>query len=131
LRERCVPESAQVRTIAIVDGYEALVRARRRKQRGWDADTQGVYNRHRCRVEGVHGEAKTQHGLRRAIRRGLANAAIQVYLTAAVINPKRLVVVLSPDYFPYYEIVRNVLGFVSKFFDDCRWKMRTVLSSTT
>ena len=38
----------------------------------------------------MHGEAKTQHGLRRAVRRGLANVAIQAYLTAAVINLKRL-----------------------------------------
>ena len=35
-------------------------------------------------------EAKTQHGLRRAVRRGLSNVAIQAYLTAAVINLKRL-----------------------------------------
>ncbi len=42
------------------------------------------------RVEGVHGEAKTQHGLRRAVRRGMGNVAIQVYLTAAVMNLKRL-----------------------------------------
>jgi hypothetical protein len=35
-------------------------------------------------------EAKTQHGLRRADRLGLANVAIQAYLTAAVINLKRL-----------------------------------------
>jgi len=40
----------------------------------------------------MHGEAKTQHGLRRAVRRGLANVAIQAYLTAAVINLKRLAV---------------------------------------
>jgi hypothetical protein len=39
----------------------------------------------------MHGEAKTQHGLRRAVRRGLSNVAIQAYLTAAVINLKRLV----------------------------------------
>ena len=38
----------------------------------------------------MHAEAKTRHGLRRAVRRGLANVAIQVYLTAAVINLKRL-----------------------------------------
>ena len=38
----------------------------------------------------MHGEAKTQHGLRRAVRRGLANMSIQAYLTAAVINLKRL-----------------------------------------
>ena len=52
--------------------------------------TQERYVRHRWRVEGVHGQAKTQHGLRRAIRRGLDNVAIQVYLTAAVMNLKRL-----------------------------------------
>jgi hypothetical protein len=74
----------------IVDGYEALLRARRRRQRGWDAQARRLYNRHRTLVEGIHGEAKTQHGLRRAVRRGLSNVAIQVYLTAAVINLKRL-----------------------------------------
>jgi hypothetical protein len=88
LRRRCVPLSSKVRTVLIVDGYAALLRARRRRLR-WDAEKYW-YSRHRWRVEGVHGEAKTQHGLRRAIRRGLANVAIQVYLTAAVINLKRL-----------------------------------------
>jgi len=90
LCRRCVPPSAERRTILIVDGYEALVRARRRKARGWDDHTRHVYNRHRHLVEGIHGEAKEQHGLRRAVRRGLENVAIQVYLTAAVINLKRL-----------------------------------------
>lgn len=84
----CVPASAKVRTILIVDGYPSLLRARRRHTR-WDNE-HTIYNRHRFRVEGMHGEAKTQHGLRRAVRRGLANVAIQVYLTAAVINLKRL-----------------------------------------
>jgi hypothetical protein len=41
-------------------------------------------------VEGVQGTGKTQHGLRRAVRRGLGNVAIQVYLTAAVMNLKSL-----------------------------------------
>lgn len=45
-------------------------------------------------VEGAHGEAKTQHGLRRAVRRGLSNVAIQAYLTAAVMNLKRLAAAL-------------------------------------
>jgi transposase len=89
-RRRCVPPSAERRTILIVDGYEALLRARRRKARGWDDHTRHVYNRHRYLVEGIHGEAKERHGLRRAVRRGLGNVAIQVYLTAAVINLKRL-----------------------------------------
>ncbi len=37
-----------------------------------------------------HGEAKAQHGLRRPARHGLWNVAVQVYLTAAVSNLKRL-----------------------------------------
>ena len=90
LRSRCVPPSAKVRTIGIADGHEALVRARRRKQRGWDEQTEELYRRHRWRVEGVHGEAKKWHHLGRAQRRGLWNVEIQAYLTAAVMNLKRL-----------------------------------------
>jgi transposase len=90
LRNSCLPPSASSRSILIVDGYPALLRARRR----WperDESTREIYKRHRFLVEGIHGEAKTQHGLRRAVRRRLWNVAIQAYLTAAVINLKRLV----------------------------------------
>jgi transposase len=90
LRVRCLPPSASSRTIPVVHGYGALIRARRRKARGWDTPTRRAYSRHRWRVEGVHGEAKTRHGLYRAVRRGLANMTIQAYLTAAVMNLKRL-----------------------------------------
>ena len=85
LIKRCLSPTAKVRTVLIVDGYEALLRARRRKLQ-WDEDTRHWYSRHRWRVEGVHGEAKTQYGLRRAVRRGLVNVAIQVYMTAIVMN---------------------------------------------
>ncbi|TGN73352.1 hypothetical protein EOW77_0035240 [Bradyrhizobium yuanmingense] len=47
-----------------------------------------LYQRHRWRSEGFHGEAKTRHGLASAIRRGLANMKIQAYLTAVAINLK-------------------------------------------
>lgn len=90
LRSRCISPKAHVRQILVVDGYCALLRARRRKERGWDEATRDKYLRHRWRVEGVHGRAKTQHGLRRAARRGLANVSIQSYLTAAVMNLKCL-----------------------------------------
>jgi transposase len=89
LRASCCPATAKVRAIFIADGHEALLRARRRRTR-WDADTINWYKRHRWRVEGIHGEAKQQHGLRRAARRGMSNVAIQAYLTAAAINLKRL-----------------------------------------
>jgi IS5 family transposase len=94
LRARCFSQSASVRTILIVDGYEALVRMRRRKARGWSEHRRRAYRRHRWRVEGVHGEAKTQHRLSRAARRGLVNVVIQSYLTAAVMNLKRLAALL-------------------------------------
>jgi transposase len=95
LMEKCVPASSKTRTILIVDGYTSLLRARRWRP-NWDNETRKIYDRHRYLVEGVHGEAKTQHGLRRAIRRGLENVAIQVYLTAAAINLKRLAAHLLP-----------------------------------
>ena len=54
-----------------------------------------MYRRHMWRSEGYHGEAKTWHGLARAVRRGLANMKIQSYLTAAAINLKRLAAALA------------------------------------
>jgi IS5 family transposase len=86
LRPRCISATAHARQILIVDGYPALLRARRRKERGWDERTREKYRRHRWRAEGTHGRAKTQHGLRRAARRGLVNVSIQSYLTAAAMN---------------------------------------------
>jgi len=89
LKSRCISSTAKVRLVLITDGYESLLRARRRWQKR-DENIRDKYTRHKWRVEGVHGEAKTQHGLRRAVRRGLANVSIQVYLTAMVMNLKRL-----------------------------------------
>lgn len=93
LRARCFSPKMHARVVLIVDGYAALLRARRRRRRWSDGDIE-LYNRHRWRVEGIHGEAKTRHGLRRAARRGLWNVAIQAYLTAAVMNLKRLAALL-------------------------------------
>jgi transposase len=90
LRDRCISKTATARTIMISNGYEAMLRARRRKRKTDEKFTK-IYVRHRWKIEGMHGEAKTQHSLRRAVRRGLTNVAIQAYLTAAVINLKRLV----------------------------------------
>lgn len=89
LKERCISETASSRTILIVNDYESLIRARRDRRR-WSSEKEAIYQRHRWRVEGVHGEEKKWHALGRAVRRGLANVAIQVYMTAAVINLKRL-----------------------------------------
>ncbi|NIM07258.1 MAG: IS1182 family transposase [Armatimonadetes bacterium] len=90
LRERCVPPTARARGVLITDGYCALLRARRCKRKGWPEEMHEAYRRHRWKVEGIHAEAKCRHGLRRAARRGLTNVRIQVYLTAVVMNLKRL-----------------------------------------
>ncbi|MBW7057978.1 transposase, partial [Paracoccus bogoriensis] len=55
-----------------------------------EQDDQAIYTRHRWRVEGTHGTAKTLHGLARAIRRGLENMKIQALLTATAMNLKKL-----------------------------------------
>ena len=89
LRQACLAPSATARTVRLLPGHSALVRARRRHARG-DAEWRRQMGRHRWQVEGVHGEAKSQHGLARAARRRLWNVAIQAYLTAVAINLKRL-----------------------------------------
>ena len=89
LARLCLSPGRPNKVVVIVNDYPALLRARRRHERGSD-DDKALYDRHRWRVEGVHGEAKTCHGLARAVRRGLANMKIQAYLTAAAINLKRL-----------------------------------------
>lgn len=91
LRSRCIAPSAHSRTILIVRDYPALLRARREKERGWDEGKRELYRRHQWLAEGKHGEAKERHGLRRAIRRGRWNVAVQAYLAAAVMNLKCLV----------------------------------------
>jgi hypothetical protein len=117
LRTHCLPKTAKARTMVVVDGYEALLRARRRKERGWDEETRILYNRHRWRVEGIHGEAKTQHGLRRAVRRGLENVAVQVYMTAAVMNLKRLA---KAALLPLYPPLKTLGGRWGLVFADLR-----------
>jgi transposase len=88
LAETCLGAMG-VRALKIREGYAALLRARRRHLRREALDRMRLAE-HRWQVEGVHGEEKEQHGLRRAARRGLGNMQIQAYLTAAVVNLKRL-----------------------------------------
>ena len=123
--------TARVRLILITDGYESLLRARRRWQKR-DECIREKYKRHKWRVEGVHGEAKTQHGLRRAVRRGLANVSIQVYLTAMVMNLKRLAAFLLLFFVRFGDKMswRSVFCLVELSFERFllrKWKDWTVL----
>lgn len=69
--------------------HAAILRARR-KRAAWGEDEYAIYTRHRWRVEGAHGTAKTLHGLARAVRMGLENMKIQALLTAIAMNLKKL-----------------------------------------
>ncbi len=89
LRAVCFSTTMRRRAILLHKDHTALLRARCKYAR-WGPRERALYRRHRGRVEGAHGEAKTSHGLTRAIRRGPANMQIQAFLTAAVINLKRL-----------------------------------------
>lgn len=89
LRARCVSPSRHARVVVFNLDHPSLLRARRRRLR-WGTEEERLYRRHRWRSEGFHGEAKTWHGLARAVRRGLPNMRIQAFLTAAAINLKRL-----------------------------------------
>ncbi|WP_420337067.1 transposase [Roseibium sp.] len=89
LRSDCISPARKTRPVVIVHDYPALLRARRQRLR-WGAREELFYQRHCWRAEGFHGEAKTWHGLSRAVRRGLSNMRIQSFLTAAAINLKRL-----------------------------------------
>jgi hypothetical protein len=109
----CLSKGRASKAVVLGEDYPALERARRRRARWSEADHQ-LYQRHRWRSEGVHGEAKAWHGLARAVRRGLDGMRIQpaqqapapspqepmaadiggAFLTAAAINLKRLAVAL-------------------------------------
>ena len=89
----CLSPGRVNKAVVVSQDYPALLRARRRRQRWSEADRR-LYQRHRWRSEGFHGEAKTWHGLARAVRRGLTNMKIQAYLTAAAVNLKRLAAAL-------------------------------------
>ena len=94
----CLPKAWSSKVVLVPYAYPALLRARRRHAR-WGEEERRMHQRHMWRSEGYHGEAKTWHGLARAVRRGLENMKIQSYLTAAAINLKRLAAALAARLF--------------------------------
>lgn len=93
LKAHCLPKSVASRRVHIVTNHAAILRARRRRL-AWGEDDIAIYTRHRWRVEGAHGTAKTLHGLARAIRRGLENMKTQALLTAIAMNLKKLAITI-------------------------------------
>lgn len=93
LAHLCLSKGRVNKAVVLGDDYPALLRARRRREK-WSDEDRDLYRRHRWRSEGYHGEAKTWHGLARAVRRGLQNMRMQAFLTAAAVNLKRLAAAL-------------------------------------
>ena len=91
LKAQCPPKGSPSRRVHIVTNPAAILPARR-KRAAWGEDLRAIHSRHRWRVEGTHGTAKTLHGLNRAIRRGLENMKIQALLTAIAMNLKKLAI---------------------------------------
>jgi len=107
LRGDCLSKGRVNKAVVVGDDYPALLRARRRRER-WGEQDRRLYQRHRWRSEGFHGEAKTWHGLARAVRRGLTNMRIQAYLTAAAINLKRLAAALFAPFVRWLARLRPI-----------------------
>jgi transposase len=87
LKDKCT--AAPQRQLKVGVNHAALVRLRA------DSQTESFRKLYRSRapvIEGVFGEAKQWHGLRRAWRRGLSKMLVQSLLIATVINLKRLAV---------------------------------------
>ena len=111
LKSDCLSKGRVNKAVVAGDHYPALLRARRRRE-CWSAEDLRLYQRHRWRSEGFHGEAKTWHGLARAVRRGLANMKIQAYLTAAAINLKRLAAAVLA-LFARWTLCRSLMGAIA------------------
>ena len=69
LKGECLPASRVDKEVVVPHDYPALFRAGRRRAR-WREDDQRLYQRHLRRSEEFHGEAKTRHGLGRAVGAG-------------------------------------------------------------
>ena len=101
LAHLCLSKGRANKAVVLGDDYPALLRARRRREK-WSVEDRILYQRHRWRSEGYHGEAKSWHGLARAVRRGLQNMRIQAFLTAAAVNLKRMAAAFNAFFPPFW-----------------------------
>jgi len=105
LKDQCT--QASVRELKVGVHHAALVRLRADRD---TASFRRLYRRRSPVIEGVFGESKQWHGLRRAWRRGLSNMLIQSLLIAAVMNFKRLAAVTGPLLRYLQSIIRSLEG---------------------
>jgi len=127
LRARCTKSDRRV--LHIGPHRDALTRLRDDAQ---TASFRALYRRRAPVIEGVFGEAKQWHGLRRAARRGLANMLIQSLLVAAVLNFKRLMAARTPigDHRAAIKALETILRAVIDGMRDHRRAIKRILWPT-
>ena len=111
LKDKCTKSSRRQLKVGI--NHASLVRLRA------DSRTENFKKLYRSRapvIEGVFGEAKEWHGLRRAWRRGLPKMLVQCLLIATVLNFKRLATVL----FALKTLILVFKSIIKCIFDDVR-----------
>ena len=110
LKDKCTKSSRRQLKVGV--NHAALVRLRA------DSHTESFKKLYRSRapvIEGIFGEAKQWHGLRRAWRRGLPKMRMQCLLIAAVINFKRLITHIIPGSSFYYALICIFVRFWRRF----------------
>jgi len=110
LKDKCTQSSRRQLKVGV--NHAALVRLRT------DSRTESFKKLYRSRapvIEGIFGEAKEWHGLRRAWRRGLSKMRVQSLLIAAVINFKRLIAHIIPGFSFYYALICISTRFWRRF----------------
>ena len=113
LKNICTKSSRRQLKVGI--NHASLIRLRA------DSKTESFKKLYKSRapvVEGVFGEAKQWHGLRRAWRRGLSKMLIQSLLIATVLNFKRLATVfcaLHTSIIVFISIIKSIINDVRQF----------------
>jgi len=94
LQSRCTTSRKGGRRVMVSDYREEHERARALAK----TEEYALLLRARSRIEPKHAEAKRFHGMRRARYRGLVKMHLQAYLTATILNVKRMTRLLwQPD----------------------------------
>jgi hypothetical protein len=78
LASLCLSKGRANKAVGVSDDHPALLWARRRRLR-WSEEDRRLYQRHRWRSEGLHGEAKTWHGLAQPCGVGSRTCAFRRY----------------------------------------------------
>ena len=90
MRDRCLPDNVRHRARYVYRGlHQDEIEAVRRRQTTKTFAMRLIERK--WKIEGIFGEAKVNHGLRRARYRGLSKVQIQFFMIAIALNCKRAV----------------------------------------